>query len=115
MPAILLAAVAPLALLAAAPAKPRTARCVITVPETPAYRGPCRFLAEADGSFSVDPVGRRTFFPDIGSIGLGIVRPDVGEVRGLTTNGINSRWGEARRSRRDRACWDGADFRICVY
>ena len=40
--------------------------------------------------------------------------PGVAEVRG-DPGRINSRWGEARRSRRDRACWVGEDFSICVY
>jgi hypothetical protein len=33
----------------------------------------------------------------------------------LTDEGINSRWGRAIRSRRDRACWVGEDFTICAY
>jgi len=51
----------------------------------------------------------------VDEISVFIVRPGIAEVRGLTAQGINARWGEARRSARDRACWVGADFSICVH
>lgn len=35
-------------------------------------------------------------------------------VRGLTSEGINSRWGEAKRSKKDKSCWIGEDFKICA-
>jgi hypothetical protein len=44
-----------------------------------------------------------------------IIESEVAQVRGLTTDGINSRWGEARRSKSDKACWVGDDFTICAY
>ena len=119
MKSLLLAAVAaavPLIFVAApAEAKPRTATCSIKSAGAPAYRGPCRFVPEEKGSFSVEPVGRRAFAGGVTSIGVWIVSPGVAEVRGLTREGINSRWGEARRSKRDRACWAGSDFSVCVY
>ena len=49
------------------------------------------------------------------SISVAITQPGVAEVRGLTTDGINSRWGEATRSTSDKACWVGSDFTICAY
>jgi hypothetical protein len=104
-----------LALSAAAEAKPRSARCAIQAAGEKPYRGPCLFAAERGGSFSVSAPGRTRLFPEIGSVTVAIVRPGAAEVSGLTRSGINSRWGPARRSRRDVACWDGADFRICVY
>lgn len=100
---------------APAAAKPRVARCVLNAAVDAPYRGPCRFLAERGGSFSVAPVRAGTFFGDVTSVSVAILSPGVAEVRGLTTDGVNSRWGEARRSRRDKACWQGADFTICVY
>ena len=103
--------------VAAAPveAKPRRASCVVRSAGAAAYRGPCNFLPEEKGSFSIAPIGRRSFQNGVSSIGVWIVSPGVAEVRGLTRDGINSRWGEARRSRRNRACWLGSDFSICVY
>jgi hypothetical protein len=106
---LLLAAVAAL-LVPAAAAAAKPAHCTIAAGE-PEFRGPCRFIAEGKGSFSIIPLRARSF----STVSVSILRPGVAEVRGLTADGINSRWGEARRSRRDRACWVGSDFRICVY
>jgi hypothetical protein len=104
-----------LALPGAVGAKPKPARCAITSAGNPAYRGPCTFLPEAGGSFGLQPSGRRDFFGGIGNLSVYLTEPGVAQVSGLTNEGINSRWGEARRSPKDRACWDGSDFRICVY
>jgi hypothetical protein len=100
---------------AAAPAKPRPARCAVSGGAESPYSGPCLFSAEKGGSFTVTPAGRRTFMADLTSVSVYVGQGGVAEVRGLTTGGVNSRWGEARRSRRDRACWEGSDFRVCVY
>ena len=97
-----------------AEAKPRDAKCLIKTAGAGDYRGPCRFSPEEKGSFSVEPLGRRSFQNGVTSIGVWIVSPGLAEVRGLTRDGTNSRWGEARRSKRDRACWAGSDFSICV-
>ncbi len=105
----LLAAMAAVALPAAAEA--RTARCVVRSVGAPVWRGGCDFVPDRGGSFGIRPLRGR--FPDgISDISVAIVSPGVAEVRGLTADGINSRWGEARRSPRDRACWVGADFSI---
>ncbi|MEA3036261.1 MAG: hypothetical protein QOH04_2026 [Sphingomonadales bacterium] len=98
---------------ATAGARTRPARCDISTEEAP-YRGPCRFLAERNGSFSMTPAGRRFFFGGVSAISVAVVQPGQAEVSGLTAAGINSRWGSARRSRRDPACWVGQDFTICV-
>lgn len=98
-----------------AAAKPKLARCALSSNGEKSYRGPCRFLPEWGGSFSVEPVGQRAFFSGISNVSVWIDKSGVAEVSGLTASGVNSRWGEARRSRRDRACWEGQDFRVCVY
>lgn len=49
------------------------------------------------------------------SISVNIIKPGMAEVYGVTTAGINSRWGEAKRSNSDKACWVGDDFTICAY
>jgi hypothetical protein len=99
----------------AAETKPREARCLVKAAGAPDYRGPCRFTPEKGGSFTIEPARRRAFGNGVSSISASMVSPGVAEVRGLTPDGINSRWGEARRSKRDRACWLGSDFLICVY
>jgi hypothetical protein len=102
------------ATVAEASAKPHQARCVIKSAGAARWAGACAFQAERGGSFAVTP-RRGAFQNGITLISLAVVRPGVGEVRGLTRDGINSRWGEAYRSPRDRACWVGADFSLCVY
>lgn len=100
---------------AATPAAPeKTARCVITTNDA-TYRGPCRFVSERGGHFSVRKVGRGTILPNITDVSVYVLSPGRADVRGLTTDGINSRWGSATRSRQDPACWVGSDFRICAY
>ena len=108
-------AFAGLAVASAADARPRPARCVIRSADSPTWRGPCLFTAERNGSFAVTPPAGRRFPDGITMISLGIVSRGVGEVRGLTRDGINSRWGEALRSPSDPACWVGDDFSVCVY
>ena len=99
---------------AAAESKPRAARCVIDAAGAQRWTGPCQFDARRGGSFTIMP-GRGRFAGGTTSISLDIVRPGLAEVRGVNALGVNSRWGQARRSPRDRACWIGADFSVCVY
>ncbi len=119
-------ALAPLALLAvdtAAPAQHpgpgwRPARCVVTNGDNEdwpgTWRGPCYFFSERGGSFSIRT--RTGSFPDgTDQIGVTLTAPGQAEVRVITQHGMNARWGEARRSRRDPACWVGDDFSICAY
>jgi hypothetical protein len=78
-------------------------------------RGACRFTREKGGSFALASADRdKPLFGEILTVSVSIVSPDVAEVRGLTMRGNNSRWGAACRSPRDRACWEGSDFRICA-
>jgi hypothetical protein len=110
----LLFALVPFILFAATAAEAQPARCVIASAGSATWRGPCDFRAERGGSFSVSPY-RGSFGDGIGVISVSLIGPGVADVRGLTSDGVNSRWGEARRSNRDRACWIGEDFSICVY
>lgn len=90
----------------------KTANCEVYTHDD-SYEGKCIFTSEKGGSFSIrKPKGR--ILPNITDINVYIVETGVAEVRGLTTGGINSRWGEARRSTTDRACWIGDDFEICA-
>lgn len=100
----------------AAPSTPdgwREVRCVIDTPGED-YTGPCEFHSEQGGTFTVQrsgnvPVNGAT------SITVAVIAPGEGDVRGLTQDGINSRWGSATRSDEDAACWEGADFSVCAY
>jgi hypothetical protein len=94
----------------------RLVRCRIESGGRVEHSGQCRFIADADGSFSLENShGDEPLFDDILDVSVSIVARDAAEVRGLTRWGNNSRWGEARRSASDRACWNGADFRVCAY
>ena len=58
--------------------------------------------------------GKSRLYGEILDVSVLIMAPGEAEVRGLTAHGINSRWGPAKRSAQDAACWVGADFRICA-
>ena len=104
----------PVLLLGTAAAEARPARCVVQSAGAPIWRGGCDFIPDRGGSFGIQPL-RGRFPGGISDISVSLIAPGVAEVRGLTRDGINSRWGEARRSRRDKACWAGEDFSVCVY
>lgn len=90
----------------------KMARCVIG-PDR--YEGPCVFHADPNGSFSISRRDQSELVSNVTMISVSIVEPGKAEVRGLTTEGINSRWGMATRSEEDRACWSGSDFEVCAY
>lgn len=90
----------------------KMARCVIGPDK---YAGPCVFHAEKNGSFSISQRDQSVMFSNVTMITISIVEPGNAEVRGLTTEGVNSRWGMATRSEEDRACWSGSDFEVCAY
>jgi len=96
-------------------AEAKEARCVIKQNGSVAYSGACHFDLGEGGSFAIRRQGSTPILPNITDISVSIVSTDVAEVRGLTTDGINSRWGTAVRSKKDPACWTGSDFEICAY
>jgi hypothetical protein len=81
-----------------------------------AYRGKCLFSTEKGGAFSLSHPSSKNK-PLYGSILVVSVAIEGGaaEVRGLTKDGINSRWGIAKRSSKDKACWAGDDFKVCAW
>jgi hypothetical protein len=101
----------------ALPAAARDAQCRIEENRRVVFDGLCDFTPDGrEGSFGLSPRGgsQRPLYGPILSVSVWVMEPGVADVRGLTRDGINSRWGTARRSRSDPACWDGADFRICA-
>ena len=97
------------------PAEAKDARCVIKQNGSVAYSGACHLHLEQGGSFSIRRHYGKPILPSITDISVSIVSTGVAEVRGLTINGNNSRWGSAVRSKKDAACWTGSDFEICAY
>lgn len=94
----------------------RIVKCRIDSSGEPGYRGSCLFVPDTKGSFSLEnPNKNQLLTRTVSSVSVTIVKKGVAEVRGLTTDGINARWGIARRSARDKACWQGEDFTVCAW
>jgi hypothetical protein len=113
LPIIAACALALAAMATTATAAPRRAQCEVMT-DGQSWTGPCLFSPEGGGSFSISRPGERPFPGGYGVISVTLTEPGEAEVSGLTRGGINSRWGEASRSRRQPACWVGADFRVCA-
>jgi hypothetical protein len=104
-------------LLAPGAAVARDAGCRIEQAGRVVLDRTCDFAPDGrDGSFTLSPRGggQGALFGPILMVSVSVIEPGLAEVRGLTRDGINSRWGAARRSARDGACWEGSDFRICA-
>lgn len=94
----------------------RVVKCQIDGAGVTSYKGQCIFTPDSGGSFSLRNVDEgKLISPNVTDVSVSIIEKDVAEVRGLTTDGINSRWGDARRSSNDPACWVGSDFRVCAW
>jgi hypothetical protein len=112
---VLAAVLGALAAPSPAQAPRRTVDCRVESGGAAVFAGKCAFVMGERGSFSLLNLERdRPLYRGMIAVSLEIVSTGVGDVRGLTTDGINSRWGEARRSTQDPACWVGSDFRICA-
>jgi hypothetical protein len=92
----------------------KLARCMIDGSGNK-YQGPCYFQAEKGGSFTLKAA--KPYHNIFGAMLVTVAKtgPEQAEVRGLTDAGINSRWGDVRRSRKDRACWVGDGMTICAW
>ena len=80
---------------------------------------PCVFLPENDGkgSFSLASADGPDTEVARGAVvvNVTIIAKGVADVQGLTRDGINSRWGTAKRAPESGdGCWDGADFEVCA-
>ncbi len=93
-------------------AKDRVVKCQVSE-----YQGSCLFTPDTpNGSFSLsnsDP--NKPLTETINTVTVTIIEKGLAEVSGLTADGINSRWGEAKRSTKDKACWEGEDFKVCAW
>jgi hypothetical protein len=93
----------------------KTATCEIKSNGAEPFKGECKFFPEAGGSFAVSLAdASKPIIDEVTSVSVYVMEPGVAEVRGLTVDGINSRWGVAKRSTKDRACWTGDDFEVCA-
>lgn len=92
----------------------RAVKCEIQTGSSKVFNGKCKFMQEDGGSFSLSNFSEKPLFDEVTIVSVTIVEKGIAEVRGLTTRGNNSRWGEAKRSTKDPACWVGSDFKICA-
>jgi hypothetical protein len=115
--ALLVFAITLAGLAAAKPAEARVARCVVVVEGQSILDGPCEFRSEdRKGSFSLAAVNAQEWLmPYAGTISIWVTKPGMSEV--FVVQERSSRWGKAKRSRTDRACWIGIEgsFKICAY
>lgn len=103
-------------------AKDRTVKCQIDSNNEVGkletlYKGLCSFLPETkNGSFSLGNAKKdKPLSETIYSVNVSINKKGVAEVFGAVVGGNNSRWGEAKRSTKDKACWEGVDFKVCAW
>lgn len=95
-------------------AEVRTGKCAVTSDGQTHRLSGCLIRTGRDGELAWYIIGKKNGSPlleRILSVSIVEISPGTAEVSGLTQDGINSRWGEARR---DGACWAGEDFRICI-
>lgn len=117
---MLLAAVA-VATAPAALAKGKVADCVIAAlpGDEVQFQGKCKFVPEGGGSFTLmDAAGGNTLYGAVSMVSVYLTGKDTAEVSGLVldeSGGHNTRWGSAKRSDLDGACWEGDDFRVCAW
>jgi hypothetical protein len=97
-----------------ASAKWRTVRCLLES-EGARFAGRCSFMAVRDGSFALKPLKPYRSLLGATIVSVAMAGDGTAEVRGLTRDGINSRWGDVRRSRRERGCWEGDGIKICAW
>lgn len=103
-------------------ANEKTVKCEITSQPSNEvqFAGKCKFEAEQGGSFSLsDANGGDLLYESISVVHVYVTAKGHAEVSGLVLDegggGHNSRWGAAKRSQKDGACWEGEDFRICAW
>lgn len=80
------------------------------------WTGPCTRQIEQPHAKHVSIAGLNNgeIIPGILSISVSILGPGRADVRGLTNEGIHSRWGSAVQDLKDPFCWIGTDFRVCA-
>ncbi len=115
-----------IALLIALPApvvyaKGRVLECAISkLPSNEILlKGPCYYLPHKGGSFALlNAEGEGLLYATVGMVTVYVMGRDVADVTRLIKEedgeSRNDTWGEAKRSKADSACWEGADFRICT-
>ncbi|QMT34012.1 hypothetical protein LNQ82_06000 [Conchiformibius steedae DSM 2580] len=97
-------------------AQAKPAQCLIESSGEILFKGKCNFSADRDGSFTLENIRRNgELYDNILMVSVSIVSPKVAHVRGVTSFGNSSYWGDVRRSRTQPACWANNEFKICAW
>ena len=94
--------------------KSKFVKCEIHTAGKMAFSGKCIFTPDINGSFSLSDFNEKPLLEGILIVSVTLMEKGIAEVSALTINGNNSRWGTAKRSSKDKACWLGSDFKICA-
>jgi hypothetical protein len=113
-PQVTAASTAPTA-TSTASASNRVVKCQIDSNGSPSYKGQCLFGLDKGGSFSLQNVNKVSPIAGVMIVSVYIEGKGIATVSDLTKDGLNSRWGEAQRSSKDKACWVGSDFKVCAW
>ncbi|AOA59522.1 hypothetical protein [Acinetobacter larvae] len=93
----------------------KTANCQVEEGGKLSFKGQCEFILHENGSFSLQNAdSTKALLREIMSLNVDITQPNVAEVSDSLTYGNYTQWGAAQRSKTDKSCWVGNDFRICA-
>lgn len=98
----------------------KRARCVVrNRVEALEYAGPCNFIAEGNGSFTIEDAEAH---PILGyaKLTVKVTTPGVGELTALRLSGAtgapeSTSASAIQRSPEDTACWVNAIYSVCAY
>jgi hypothetical protein len=92
------------------------ADCQVSMGDEDLFKGRCLFSLEEGGSFSLSALDNESpLYDEILFVSVYITGKNKAQVRGLTSNGINSLWTENFvRDKKDPACWVDAGVKICA-
>jgi hypothetical protein len=96
--------------------KKRTVRCHISSDDITIFEGSCEFQQfDKKGSFNISREDENVpLNEDVLFFTVTVTGKNRAQVKAVTTGGHPSQWGAAKLSRKSKACWVGAHFRICT-
>ena len=110
----MLAFVLGLGLSSSAFAASKTATCQIDDNGSTIFKGKCIFTPQGNGSFYLSG---KNLSATLGVEGLmvDVEQTNVANVQATLLRGGSSTWGQAIRSKNQKACWEGRDFKVCAW
>jgi hypothetical protein len=92
------------------------ADCQVSMGDEDLFKGRCLFSLGEGGSFSLSSLTNEgDLFEGILFLSVYMTGKNKAQVRGLTSDGINSLWTEEIvRDKKDPACWGDGGLKICA-